>query len=184
MTELDLQRRRRMRAYKADLTLVADAIDTLNSLAALLVQAHSVAADLMADGLPSGNDSEPTSGGDVGRPTEAAVAQRERLAAGMAKIHTDLRATQTAARTAFYGVSTIAGKVEGSDSLINPGQGDCLCCDRWISGTPTDRIKQGYCNGCYVAWTRYRQANPNADRVRFERSRQGEMADPASAVDM
>ena len=165
MTELDLQRRRRMRAYKADLTLVADAIDTLNALAALLVQAHSVAADLMADGLPSGNDSEPTSGGDVGRPTEAAVAQRERLAAGMAKIHTDLRATQTAARTAFYGVSTIAGKVEGSDSQLAPGQGNCLACDRWVSGTASDRIAGGYCGTCNKKWERLGRP----DRVRFQR---------------
>lgn len=174
MTDLDLQRRRRTRAFKADATLIADALDTLHALTALLVQAHTVYADLAADGLPSGFDGEPTTGGDVGRPTEAAVAQRERLQAGMGKVHTDLKAVQVAARTAFYSVSTIAGKVEGSDSQLAPGQGNCLACDRWVSGTASDRIKASYCEACYKAWCRMGQP----DRVRFQRDRAATVEGP------
>jgi len=33
-----------------------------------------------------------------------------------------------------------------------PGAADCIHCGRLIANTPTDRIKAGRCNACYLWW--------------------------------
>lgn len=35
-------------------------------------------------------------------------------------------------------------------------QGDCLACDKPVTGVAEDRIKAGYCPTCYRAWLRFR----------------------------
>jgi hypothetical protein len=35
--------------------------------------------------------------------------------------------------------------------------GDCLCCQDFASGAPQDRLRAGFCNACWVAWSRFRQ---------------------------
>lgn len=44
-------------------------------------------------------------------------------------------------------------------------QGDCLACDRPVSGVGEDRIKAGYCPTCYRAWLRFRLEEMSACRT-------------------
>lgn len=48
------------------------------------------------------------------------------------------------------------------------GAGDCLACDRVVTGAPNDRLRAGYCEACYRAWDR--AGRP--DRAAFERTRE------------
>lgn len=44
-------------------------------------------------------------------------------------------------------------------------QGDCLACDKPVTGTKEDRIRSGYCPTCYRAWVRFRLDELSAGRV-------------------
>lgn len=48
--------------------------------------------------------------------------------------------------------------------------GHCRACERLVPGTPTDRLRSGYCDACRKAWERAGLS----DRAAFERSRRSE----------
>lgn len=47
------------------------------------------------------------------------------------------------------------------------GAGTCAACTRWVHGTAEDRIRSGYCEACFKAWSR----GGKAERASFEASR-------------
>lgn len=53
------------------------------------------------------------------------------------------------------------------------GAGHCLACERWVPGTHEDRLRSGWCDACRKSWERYRASRPSADRMSFQRWRQG-----------
>lgn len=36
--------------------------------------------------------------------------------------------------------------------------GDCLACDRYCSGSATDRLRAGFCPACHASWQRWRRS--------------------------
>lgn len=169
--------RRQRAALAADLREASTIADYATKLLDdLLPTAHAVAGDVMADGLGAGGGSEPVSGGSTNLPTEAAVQQRERLSWALSALSGELRAAQVHVRAAFNRATTLAGLAVAAPDDLAPGQGNCAACDRWVTGTPTDRIKANYCEACFKAW--HRAGCP--DRAAFERGRRegGEQAMP------
>ena len=60
---------------------------------------------------------------------------------------------------------------EGYVRPTRAGEGECLGCGRKVPGTEGDRLRGGACSACAMAWTRYQEKEPNADRVVFMRNR-------------
>jgi hypothetical protein len=148
--------------------------------------------DLIADGLSRSGDTSGVRSGDVNRPTEAAAlrlagaeertledgtvvpaepdtwTERERDVVAEA-IHEALAAMGEAAGALLIverklPVIVDAGaKLRERESSIQ----QCKACDRDVLGTRDDRLKAGYCEACYKAWSRAGMP----DRFMFERDR-------------
>jgi hypothetical protein len=66
-------------------------------------------------------------------------------------------------------IVTLLGLPSNSDPKdeLRTGQGDCAACNSFCSGADGDRLKGGYCESCYKAWSR--AGRP--DRQEFQRFR-------------
>ena len=68
----------------------------------------------------------------------------------------------------LYQVVVHAGDaLKGRPSTVD----HCRACERVVAGTTADRLRSGYCSGCYSAWIR----DGRPDRLRFERARREEL---------
>jgi hypothetical protein len=83
-----------------------------------------------------------------------------------------MRAAAYEIRNAHDLIVHIAMSAEGRVSMLS----SCLCCDRAVSNADGDRLKAGYCEGCYKAWCR----GGRADRPRFERERREKLIEDAA----
>lgn len=150
-------------------------------LPTLLREAYTAIELTLPDGYPAGG-SEPVSGGDIGRPTEGAVLERERILesvedpgadearrVGLAAVDTSLAIAVQALREAHAELTQITARLHAGREAQRTNMADCQACERPVANTPNDRLRAGYCNACRMAWNR--QGQP--DRVAFERSRRG-----------
>lgn len=55
--------------------------------------------------------------------------------------------------------------------------GDCLACSRFVSGSPSDRLRAGLCLSCYQHHRRWAIDNDNADRGDWMLARRRELRD-------
>jgi hypothetical protein len=60
-----------------------------------------------------------------------------------------------------------------SDTEQLAGLGDCVACGHFCNPRkdPNDRRRNGYCNACRLAWTRWLKLNPDGLRPDFVRAR-------------
>lgn len=49
--------------------------------------------------------------------------------------------------------------------------GDCLACERYVSGSKDDRLVTGYCEACRKAWERWREDKHDPDHWAFKQWR-------------
>lgn len=77
-------------------------------------------------------------------PTGDALRQLFDTLAAMAKL------AETADTKLAY-VRHVASTAEGRQSST---AGACQCCTRDVAGTPVDRLRNGYCSACNMAWVR------------------------------
>lgn len=131
------------------------------------------------DGFGSGSSGEGVSNGEVSNPTERMAL---RLVSGE-KVTGDVQ--MEAFRridNAFQACWDAVADIDAAWDLINritdmkrgreTTLGTCQACLRSdVPNTPTDRIKAGYCNSCFVAWSRTDTGNGRQDRLSFELSR-------------
>ena len=59
-------------------------------------------------------------------------------------------------------------------------QGTCIVCERWVPGTPQDRLKRGMDNACYLAWGTWKvkhgeSGDPGHDFHQFTRERRAKL---------
>jgi hypothetical protein len=159
-------------------------------LTGLLAQAYTAIELTLPDGYPTGG-SEPVSGGDIGRPTEGAVLERERVlesiedpggnearCVGLAAVDTSLTVAVAALREAHQELTQITARLHAGKVGQRTNMADCQACERPVANTPNDRLRAGYCNACRMAWNR--QGQP--DRPAFERGRRGMDTAPVPEV--
>lgn len=56
--------------------------------------------------------------------------------------------------------------------------GDCVCCERFCSGAPDDRLRSGFCPSCKTAWGRFRAGRSEDQgqlRAEFIQARRSEL---------
>lgn len=149
-------------------------------LADLIRRAREPARDAYTDNTGVG-------GNDISRPTEAVAIRdaggdgddhdtwqepadhvRQAIQEIFGLLDLAHQAIQPMQRRRRY-VYAIASTAAGRQSSL---QGDCRACGRDVAGTPTDRLKSGYCPACHQAWMR--ASYP--DRHQFEHHRRQQRA--------
>jgi hypothetical protein len=162
----DLGRRSRRQALKADQAAAANMYATVRQLleSGLVERAHQAAWTVLADGLPRQSMGEPGGGnGGHGDPTLGAVMANESMGRMLDDLHAELERAQSSMVHAFRLASSIAAQTVAPAEAEPPGAGHCQRCDRWVSGSASDRVKSGWCERCYKAW----QRAGNPDRAAF-----------------
>lgn len=48
-----------------------------------------------------------------------------------------------------------------------PSGSACAACDRYVSGSPNDRLRASFCPACYFAWRRWSAEQPDPSPVRY-----------------
>ena len=173
----------RQRRQEQQLTLIAMQATRLPSM---LHAAWEATELTLPDGYPTGGNGEHVAGGDVPRPTEHAVLERERVLesvedhhndeariVGLASVDASLRVAVQALREVHDALSQLTARLHHGQAEQRTNMADCSACERPVANTPVDRIKAGYCEACYKAWTR--AGRP--DRAGFERTRSVEPDD-------
>lgn len=169
----------------------------LAQLRPLLDEAHQAIELTLRDGYPGGSG-EPVSGGGISRPVEAVILEHERVLESRIITHTDPATGEAHEELQVVGLAAIDTSLNVISAAIGEMQrelkaladrakagakpeprtnvSECRACERPVAGTPNDRLRQGYCNACRVAWQRLCAAHtgPGApDRAAFERARRG-----------
>jgi hypothetical protein len=151
-----------------------------------LARAWYAANLALPDGFPSGTG-ENVSGGGISRPVENAVIAREhtldstirnidgtdiRIPRGMTVVDEQLRVIEAAFTMIELELSQIEAPLTRKDAPARTNISECEACGRTVAGTPTDRLRSGYCDACRKAWDR--AGRP--DRVQFQRARHCEVS--------
>lgn len=155
-----------------------------------LARAWHAANLTLPDGYPSGGG-EHVSGGGISRPVEAALLGRERVldstvstayddgdevevirVRGMRLVDEQLQAIEMAITAIEAELSKLAAPLTRRSAPPRTNITECEACGRTVAGTPTDRLRSGYCDACRKAWAR--AGNP--DRMLFQRLRHREVS--------
>lgn len=59
---------------------------------------------------------------------------------------------------------------------------DCIACQRYCSGAPSDRLRSGFCPACHSSWQRWRKAN-KGDRHAWLTLRRRQVAEAAAPIE-
>lgn len=159
-------RRSRRQSLKADQAAAANVFATMRQLleSGLVERAHQSAWTVMSDGLPTQSMGEPGGGsGGHGDPTLGAVMANEQMGRMLDDLHVELERAVSATVHAFRLASSMAARTVAPAEAEAPGAGHCQRCNRWVSGSASDRVKSGWCERCYKAW----QRAGNPDRAEF-----------------
>lgn len=165
--------RRRVRRLQAEVDLAGRIGDLHADLFQLLIRAHSIVSDLGVDGLPGQSMPEPVSGGSMSNPTMSAALSADQLEGALSQIHKHLEHAQDELRGARRYLVTVCS-LPLPPAPSTGAQAACGACGRYVPGTPGDRVRAGFCGGCYMAWAR--AGKP--DRSTFKRERSESVATP------
>lgn len=139
------------------------------------------------DGYPPGGGTG--RGSDVARPTEEATIHRLDDAPSADPIGAQIRCVLAALSEAAGVLAPVDRWLRHLDAYGDQAvvretgrQGDCKCCDRVVTGTPSDRLRGGYCDACRKAYERWCEANPvvgdpGEHRLVFEAERRARLAE-------
>lgn len=168
---------------KARVAAIAHRADRLTLRLARAWYAANLA---LPDGFPSGTG-ENVSGGGTSRPVENAVIAREHtldstlrniggvetcIPRGMTVVDDQLRIIEAAFTMIESALSQIEAPLTRTDPPARTNISECEACGRTVAGTPTDRLRSGYCDACRKAWDR--AGRP--DRVQFQHNRHREVS--------
>ena len=161
-------RRDQRAAQRADLAALANVLATVRVLLEqhLVANAHSTAWTVLADSMPTSSLGEPGGIGGHSDPTLRAVEANNEITAQLDEIHARLAAMASDATRVFRLATMIVGAGVQPAASDPPGAGTCQRCERWVSGSSSDRIRSGWCEACFKRWTR--AGRP--DRTEFNRS--------------
>lgn len=109
----------------------------------------------------------------VSDPTARAATQRDEWQALHDQWPAMLAALTQSASSAIRTLKLVHAIDDRDEPHRKSGAGYCEACTDWVPGTSEDRIRSGYCDACYTAWTR--AARP--PRGPFERGRRARAED-------
>lgn len=132
------------------------------------------------DGYPSSTGGEGVSTSEVARPTEvsAIAAIESTWADPVGDAISEIFTTMAEAVGLLLVIDDQRGYVlaTGDDKRGRVSSlGSCSCCARDVACTPDDRLRAGFCEACYRAWTR--ASRP--ERGAFIRDRRAELTEVA-----
>lgn len=139
------------------------------------------------DGFPTGGGGGRSSG-EVSRPTEQATIARLDPSTSADPVGAQIRLVFGALAEAagvLVPVDRWLGHLDayGDQAMVRDTSrdGDCKCCDRVVTGTPSDRLRGGYCDACRKAYERWAAdhpvgGDPAAHRLEFETQRRAKLA--------
>ncbi len=146
------------------------------------------------DGMPGGapSDTERVTGGTRSDPTGGAVITRvglldgfdddydEHSRRGLRAIETNLDVIEAAFKEIYEECTTMVRPLIPPAEAPAAGEGDCMCCERFVAGTEADRLREGFCDACRQAWRRYGAKWIGAggpDRTSFIAMRRAQLAE-------
>lgn len=144
------------------------------------------------DGYPPGGGGG--RGSDIARPTEQAMLHRLDDAPTADPVGAQIRCVLSALSEAAGVLAPVERwlrhlDVYGDQAVVRERSrdGDCKCCDRVVTGTPTDRLRGGYCDACRKAYERWSVdhpvvGDPAAHRLDFETARRAKLVLQPEAV--
>lgn len=138
------------------------------------------------DGWPPGGGGE-VRGSEVSRPVESAVVARGERAQSD-PVGDQIRRLFGALAEAAGVLAPAAHSLDflrsyGDVAIVRESslQGDCLCCERPVSGSANDRLRSGFCDACRKAYSRWSEdvavvGDPAAHRREFVAWRRSKLA--------
>lgn len=139
------------------------------------------------DGFPPGGSNG--RGSDIARPTEQAAARRLDDDQPADPIGAQIRHVLAALNEAAGVLAPVDRWLShldayGDKAIVREHSktGDCKACERVVTGTPNDRLRNGYCDRCRMAYQRWTVdhpvgSDPAAHRLEFERWRRVRLAE-------
>lgn len=140
------------------------------------------------DGFSKGNSGEPGSGkGDHADPTFVQAAtlvegydeDKDDPQGAAFKRLRDAQSSGYTSATVIVGAVALIQHVQRSgegDALLPPGQGTCVCCEKWCKGSENNRLKSKLCPACHSAWNRWKSVSGNTERAEFEKQHKAKLA--------
>ena len=135
---------------------IEQSLKTLNALTPTLVEDLTRRAGIRSTN--NGSESAPKGKGSYSDPTVAAVMQKMSGQTFSDPIYDAVKSIAFTLNDIAILTQLIDEQIRyvtnGAERVKNSVIIHCEACDREIAGTAKDRVRSGYCMGCYAKWTR------------------------------